>query len=636
MKVKKVICIILVCLMCFISFPLFTSFNKVSSASGCWDDHTSAIGKQVNGYYEISTPAQLAYFNKNLNSYVSAKIKLTANMDMSSYYWKPNQSYKFAGLFEGQNYTISGIIIDGATISGNLGLFGKIDYAGQVKDLILRNCEITNYVGASSLYYGAGILCGYLEGASGKEYNVNNVKIYDSKIKVTENSSKNNIVMVGGVAGFSFTSIVKNCIVNNFEITNVSNKYPFKIYAGGIIGMAGNCTISVCALNGYNDSKSYSINVESCKDECYVGGIVGELAQIKNSTITTKIEKCYAFTNSMKAKSQEKGKKVYAGGIVGKLSYGSVVNCYNKTYVYSSAEAIITEENEITLNKITWNDGWYKEIPGTEGGTYWVCPGTRVDSKAKGSYNQSPDKSTSYRSTTYNYAGGIVGYTNANTTINYCYSTPDIRNNYNSDDYYQYYYYFKVLQRNWRNVHYYNWPSSQIFVTAKGRDFRGQIVGYNNNGAITNCYSANSIADYKSALNLQAGTIGIITQQDYTRKTGIYDVDYLYFSSIVTGTKLTITIETNRVSSNKLSSWTEGKAITIDNLTNDIDRSSGTTRFTYETTITNLTPSFGTSSTKINDIVTANSSVWATDSSINNGQPFIRDFYWKYSYSTPS
>ena len=41
-------------------------------------------------------------------------------------------------------------------------------------------------------------------------------------------------------------------------------------------------------------------------------------------------------------------------------------------------------------------------------------------------------------------------------------------------------------------------------------------------------------------------------------------------------------------------------------------------------------------STNLNDLITINSNVWAVDSKINGGKPFIRDFYWEYSAVKPA
>lgn len=101
---------------CGCSF-LFSSntISKVEAASGNWTDNCSSAvisgGGTQNNPYIIDTAVKFAYIawgiNNGYTQWNTAFYKQTANIDLSAHYW--NMMNSFAGTYDGQGYTLSGI-----------------------------------------------------------------------------------------------------------------------------------------------------------------------------------------------------------------------------------------------------------------------------------------------------------------------------------------------------------------------------------------------------------------------------------------------------------------------------------------------------------------------------------------------
>ena len=181
----------------------------------------------------------------------------------------------FRGIFEGNNYTISGIYINDEN-KENQGLFGY--NRGVIQDL-----KVEGYISAKNKV--AGIVIGNY----GKIINCENrVEIY-----LNGNSA-------GGIV-----------VENNGEIENCVNNAYLKLYA-----MAG----GICGTNGANGKivKCYN-NSEITFVDFTLGGIVGNNEGI--------IEQCYNLRNINKV---DKYSRYGKGGICG-MNYnsGTIKNCYN-------------------------------------------------------------------------------------------------------------------------------------------------------------------------------------------------------------------------------------------------------------------------------------------------------------------
>lgn len=154
--------------------------------------------------------------------------------------WLPigNNSSRFSGIFDGQGYSISNIVINAPALS-YVGLFGYIDTSGTVKNLDLVGVSITgyDYTGAIAGRNMGGILdCSVTGTISGKRY------------------------YTGGITGYS-AGTVSGCEVLNSTITSLSN------YLGGIVGYLYSGT-------GSTISNSHVLGT-SISGTNYIGGILG-------------------------------------------------------------------------------------------------------------------------------------------------------------------------------------------------------------------------------------------------------------------------------------------------------------------------------------------------------------------------
>ena len=100
----------------FLVLALALIFSVVCVGGVCgadvWDGVAKTEPSKVNGVYQISTGAELAYVAERVNagdsSYVSASYNLTANIDLGGHKWTPiGTYYDFEGIFDGQWYSIS-------------------------------------------------------------------------------------------------------------------------------------------------------------------------------------------------------------------------------------------------------------------------------------------------------------------------------------------------------------------------------------------------------------------------------------------------------------------------------------------------------------------------------------------------
>jgi hypothetical protein len=174
----------------------------------------------------------------------------------------------FAGVFDGNDKTVSNLSITTTTGGGCTGLFGYL--TGGVMNLTV-----------------------------GGEINIDNVATY----------------CVGGVAGY-VTGSVRNCNSDvDITITNPNSRY-----IGGIAGMLANLTTSP---NPYTSTIDYCSNRGDIKGPARIGGIVGETARA-SSACNAAVDQCF---NTGKVTNNTSG-KLWSGGIVG-YSMGSISNCYN-------------------------------------------------------------------------------------------------------------------------------------------------------------------------------------------------------------------------------------------------------------------------------------------------------------------
>ena len=276
---------------------------------------------EFDGYYAIGTAEELYGFAALVNGgRRSANAVLTANIVVNenvlnadgtlngtpTYSWTPigTFGFKYAGTFDGNGHTISGLYFDNTTYENypdggiNVGLIGRANGA-TIKNVGVIDSYLKGYE------YVGGI-CGY-------GLNTNITNCYNTGM-VTGNSD-----YVGGICGCSGT--ITSCY-NTGTVTGSGD------YIGGICGSSGTQT------NCYNSGTVRGIGSPS-HSSYYVGGICGDYGTQTN---------CY---NIGKVSGLQ-----YVGGICGK--YGTQSNCYYLAGCGNNALGVSATAEEFTSGKITY------------------------------------------------------------------------------------------------------------------------------------------------------------------------------------------------------------------------------------------------------------------------------------------
>ena len=219
-------------------------------------------------------------------------ITLDKNIDLTGKAWTPigtdyDNSYK--GTFDGGGHTITGLTF--TTNDEFAGLFGWLNRAGTVKNVVMEGVQITSnqiYGGSIGGVVGSGWgtieNCSVSGSVSGTVYvgGVVGVQIGGSITGCSSSATVKGTVDVGGVAGQTNSSATMTaCYATGnvtLEIAPINN-----IDVGGAVGFNGGSRILACYATGnVTSTGSSTVNV-------YIGGFCGY-----NSTTVTA---CYWKNN---------------------------------------------------------------------------------------------------------------------------------------------------------------------------------------------------------------------------------------------------------------------------------------------------------------------------------------------------
>ena len=220
---------------------------------------------ESNGSYTVTSADGLMNIAELVNGGKSdINITLTADIDLTGKDWTPigtdyDNSYK--GTFDGGGHTITGLTF--TTNDEYAGLFGWLNRAGTVKNVVMEGVQIT-----SNQIYG-----GSIGGVVGSGWGtIENCSV---------SGSVSGTVYVGGVVGFNGGSRILACYATGnvtLEIAPINN-----IDVGGAVGFNGGSRILACYATGnVTSTGSSTVNV-------YIGGFCGY-----NSTTVTA---CYWKNN---------------------------------------------------------------------------------------------------------------------------------------------------------------------------------------------------------------------------------------------------------------------------------------------------------------------------------------------------
>ena len=253
---------------------------------------------ESNGSYTVTSADGLMNIAELVNGGKSdINITLDTDIDLTGKDWTPigtdyDNSYK--GTFDGGGHTIKGLTV--TTNDQFVGLFGYLDKAGTVKNVVMEGIQITsNHVLMSGNTGGVvGYSWGTIENCSvsGSVSGTNCVGgvVGSQKAGSITGCSSSAIVKgtryVGGVAGEKWGTMTACYATGNVTLEINS---PQDLSGGGVVGLNGGSTVLACYATGNVNSKG------SNTGNVHIGGLFGD----SYTTVTA----CYWKNN------QERGYK---------------------------------------------------------------------------------------------------------------------------------------------------------------------------------------------------------------------------------------------------------------------------------------------------------------------------------------
>ena len=245
-------------------------------------------------------------------------ITLDKNIDLTGKGWTPigtsfDNSYK--GTFDGGGHTITGLTV--TTNDQFVGLFGYLNRAGMVKNVVMEGIQITS----NHMFGCTGGVVGYSWGT------IENCSVSGS-VSGTD--------CVGGVVGSQKAGSIIGC--------SSSATVKGKHYVGGVAGEKWG-TMTACYATG-----NVTLEIASQKNN-FGGGVVGLNGG-------SRVLACYA-TGNVTSTGSSTG-NVHIGGLFGD-SYTTVTACYWKNnheqgIGYNTKSTKATEVTKVDGTSVTWEN----------------------------------------------------------------------------------------------------------------------------------------------------------------------------------------------------------------------------------------------------------------------------------------
>ena len=361
----------------------------------------------------IMTEADLRAYFANQAAFAGETAKLGQDISLQSA-WTP---VALTGLFDGQNYTISGVNV---STTVNVGFFSTVKSGASVKNLIIEGTihalapatTARNYVGVAGQVNGGtmtnvvnkatittatdGKYSLQVGGVAGALTAGGTLINCENRASVTANGSGDAICAIGGIVGYVGTTgnttnekggTIQGC--KNYG-TVISNNDKVEAL-GGIVGMLRGGKVDGCI------NEETALVKADVSAGCYIGGCVGYIQN--RSGLALKVSAC-----ENKGTLQSNTSKVIGvGGVAGELHMWQngdteIADCYNRTAI--TVKAIVA-------------DGWLGGVVGrmsssdTKTATIKSCHNTAA---------LTLDCST----ITAGKVGGIAGATVSNVVIQNC------------------------------------------------------------------------------------------------------------------------------------------------------------------------------------------------------------------------
>ena len=276
---------------------------------------------ESNGSYTVTSADGLMNIAELVNGGKSdINITLDTDIDLTGKDWTPigtdyDNSYK--GTFDGGGHTITGLTF--TTNDEYAGLFGRLNRAGTVKNVVMEGVQITsNQIDGGSIGGVVGSSWGTIENCS-------------------VSGSVSGTVYVGGVVGVQIGGSITGC--------SSSATVKGMVDVGGVAGQTNSsATLTACYATG-------NVIIEINPKKNIAGGsLVGMNAGIS-------LLACYA-TGNVTSTGSSTG-KVHIGGFLGN-NYTTVTACYWKNNheqgIGYNKENIVPEATKVDGTGVTWKN----------------------------------------------------------------------------------------------------------------------------------------------------------------------------------------------------------------------------------------------------------------------------------------
>ncbi len=247
---------------------------------------------ESNGSYTVYNADGLMNVAELVNGgKTDINITLDKNIDLTGKGWTPigtNYDNSYTGTFDGGGHTIKGLTV--TTNDQFVGLFGYLNRAGTVKNVVMEGIQITsNHVlmsgntgGVVGYSWGTIENCSVSGSVSGTDCvgGVVGSQKAGSIIGCSSSATVKGTHYVGGVAGEKWGTMIACYATGNVTLEIGS---PKNLSGGGVVGLNGGSRVLACyAIGNVNSKGSSTGNV-------HIGGLFGD-----NYTVVTA---CYWMNN---------------------------------------------------------------------------------------------------------------------------------------------------------------------------------------------------------------------------------------------------------------------------------------------------------------------------------------------------
>ncbi|MBQ9945722.1 MAG: hypothetical protein IJO68_04280 [Clostridia bacterium] len=321
-----------------------------------------------DGYYQIENGGNLFWYANYINTVDrTANAVLTANIDLENRPWTPigstgEDSHNFRGIFDGQNYTIKGLYVEGGR--AGLGFFGEVR-TGTVKSFtifgeVVVNTEV-DYVGGV-----IGSVCG-VNGETDLERNGAIIQQINSYVDITVKA--HGVGKIGGFVGYAnHQSLIEQCAwYGTFD----AGEYRVDNGAGGFIGriQENSSEVTIRNCGAYGTIKTNYAGDYNDTATIYMGGFLS----FSNTNAKTTIENCL-FAGKFE-RGENLTDEAFLGAFGTLRSANAIKNCYylgdDGLEAVHSDSPLNSESENVEIYKITAEDLRGGNIA-TQLGALWV------------------------------------------------------------------------------------------------------------------------------------------------------------------------------------------------------------------------------------------------------------------------